>query len=129
MCGNSNEKFNAGQNKKIFSAKVLKKYFGNLESNIYGPDIIAFHLNYLGENMDQGFEPEPNGTRWSKMGYPCDECEYVATRTNDLKRHVESKHKGVRYPCPECEYAATTASHLKKHMKKKHEELRYPCSQ
>ena len=79
--------------------------------------------------MDQGFEPEPNGTRRSKMGYPCDECKYVATRTNDLKRHVESKHKGVRYPCPECEYAATTASHLKKHMKKKHEELRYPCSQ
>ena len=45
-----------------------------------------------------------------------------------LKKHVESKHKGVRYPCSKCKYAATTASELKKHVESKHEGVRYPCS-
>ncbi len=41
-------------------------------------------------------------------------CDFAATRASILKRHVESKHEGVRYPCPQCEFAATTASNLKR---------------
>ena len=46
--------------------------------------------------MDQGFEPEPKRTKRGIMGFPCNKCEYVATRAFDLRIHVENKHEGVR---------------------------------
>jgi len=54
------------------------------------------------------------------VSYTCSQCEHVATRASDLKRHVESIHEGVRYPCSQSEHVATTASHLKSHVKNKH---------
>ena len=45
--------------------------------------------------------------------YPCDKCEFAATITSDLRRHVENKHEGVRYSCDKCEYAASTTSYLR----------------
>ena len=35
-------------------------------------------------------------------------------QTSHLKNYVESKHKGMRYPCDRCEYAATKVSSMKK---------------
>ena len=52
----------------------------------------------------------------TSSGLHCGECDYVATRAIDLKKHIESKHKGVRYPCLKCVYAATTAGSLKRHV-------------
>ena len=40
---------------------------------------------------------------------------------NDLKRHKEAKHEGIRYPCDQCEFAATRISLLKRHKEAKHE--------
>ena len=50
------------------------------------------------------------------MRYPCSQCEYIATQASALKRHIESKHEGVRYACSQCEHVATTASALKIHV-------------
>ena len=36
-------------------------------------------------------------------GYPCNDCEYVASRVDHLKRHVETKHIGKRYACDKCD--------------------------
>ena len=44
--------------------------------------------------------------------YPCGKCDYVANKSSHLKRHIKSKHEGVRYPCSHCEYAATEPSSL-----------------
>ena len=55
------------------------------------------------------------------MRYPCDKCEYAATKASNLKEHVEKKHEGVRYPCDLCEYAATRARILKQHIESKHD--------
>ena len=55
------------------------------------------------------------------MRYPCVKCEHAATTASDLKKHIESKHEGVRYLCDKCEYAATTESSVKRHIKNKHE--------
>ena len=52
--------------------------------------------------------------------YPCDNCEYAAIHTQDLKRHTESKHEGIRYPCDQCKYATTRPSHIKRHKESKH---------
>ena len=40
--------------------------------------------------------------------FNCEECYYVGMNAKNLRRHVESKHLGVRYPCERCEYVATT---------------------
>ena len=52
--------------------------------------------------------------------YPCNMCEYSATRISFLKRHKETKHEGVRYTCDLCDYAATRKDKLKVHKAKKH---------
>ena len=34
----------------------------------------------------------------------CNQCKFAAIHINDLKRHMEAKHEGIRYPCDQCEY-------------------------
>lgn len=60
--------------------------------------------------------------------YPCDQCNYVATRTDHLKSHKEAKHEGIRrFACDQCNFTSTTASNLKTHRESKHDGVRYPC--
>jgi len=57
--------------------------------------------------VDQKFDflqSEPKKFKRGNDGYPCNECEYVASRADHLKRHVENKHIRIRYACDECEY-------------------------
>ena len=61
--------------------------------------------------------------------YPCDKCEYEATKQDQLKRHKQNKHEGFRYPSDQCEYIASTQSFLISHKKFKHDGIRYPCDQ
>ena len=56
-------------------------------------------------------------------------CDYISTRTNDLKRHKEIKHIGIRYQCDKCELSASTPANLKVHIESKHENIIYPCDQ
>ena len=62
------------------------------------------------------------------MRYSCSHCEFVAIRADNLKIHVEKKHKEVRYPCSECKSFATKASTLRRHVVITHEGVKYPCS-
>ena len=76
--------------------------------------------------MVQGFDPLQSEPKLKKIKnnkdeYLCFQCEHAATTARHLKRHIESKHEGVRYPCPECEYVAPSAQGLKRHLKKKHD--------
>ena len=52
--------------------------------------------------------------------FPCDRCNFSATRSNDLKRHKESIHEGVRYKCDQCSFSASRPSLLRKHLSKNH---------
>ena len=49
------------------------------------------------------------------LGFPCDQCEYVATRAGNLKQHKAAKHLGVRYPCDLCDHVSTQLGNLKQH--------------
>ena len=57
-----------------------------------------------------------------KRKYNCDECEYSTVRSNDLKRHKEIKHVGIRYPCEKCDFTSSTPGNLKVHNKTRHKE-------
>ena len=65
----------------------------------------------------------------TKNVYPCDQCEYVATKKSNLDRHKRIKHEGIRYPCDQCDFAASQQGHLKGHKEITHEGIRYPCDQ
>ena len=45
--------------------------------------------------------------------YPCDKCEYVASRKDKLNMHYKSVHLGIKYPCTECDYVASRPDKLK----------------
>ena len=51
------------------------------------------------------------------LKYGCDQCEYKATRTSNLRVHKQSKHEGVQYSCDQCEYKAGRKENLKMHKK------------
>ena len=45
------------------------------------------------KNIKESKNPVPEGAKFS-----CDQCNYATNRSFDLKRHIESKHLGIRYP-------------------------------
>ena len=59
----------------------------------------------------------------------CDQCDYVSTKSWNLKKHVEAKHEGVKYQCDQCDYTATFSRSIKTHIEAKHEGIRYYCDQ
>ena len=60
--------------------------------------------------------------------YQCQQCDYENSRSDNLRRHVETKHEGVRYPCDQCDYKATREDKLKRHKENRHENVRYLCN-
>lgn len=48
--------------------------------------------------------------------YPCDQCDYKATRKGNLKVHVDSIHKGVQYLYAHCGYTSSTKNNFNRHM-------------
>ena len=60
---------------------------------------------------------------------PCDECDYVATKLGDLKRHKNELHGGYKYECDHCDYTCSDSSNMNKHRKSRHEGMFYTCSE
>ena len=62
--------------------------------------------------------------------FPCDECEYQATRISNLRTHKAGKHTGVKFPCNECGKVFRYQSTLIKHTKAgNHGEKIFPCTE
>jgi len=55
-----------------------------------------------------------------RRNYPCGQCNYQATYTSHLKKHIKSIHEGERYPCNQCSYKATEKGNLRRHQLSKH---------
>ena len=50
--------------------------------------------------------------RSTNVKYPCNHCDYKATKKGNLLTHIKSKHEGVRFPCDQCDYKATWKRYL-----------------
>jgi len=59
--------------------------------------------------------------------YACDQCDYTTAYNGDLKRHVNTKHIGLKYNCDDCDYATSDIGNLNKHRNSIHIGVRYPC--
>ena len=56
--------------------------------------IYQFMSSFSGVHVDQEFDPlqsKPKKFNRGNDGYPCNDCEYVSSRADHLKRHVENK--------------------------------------
>lgn len=52
--------------------------------------------------------------------YNCNHCEKQFTANGDLKIHTESVHEKVEFPCDLCEFKASRKSILQYHFRKEH---------
>ena len=61
------------------------------------------------------------------LSYPCDQCEYQAKSQNNLLKHVEAVHDGVKYLCDQCDHKSTQRVNLQRHIQSVHEGIKHPC--
>lgn len=56
--------------------------------------------------------------------HACSQCDYKTRRSNDLKRHIITRHEGTvlrPYRCSWCPYRTTCSSYLQHHLNTKHQ--------
>ena len=53
----------------------------------------------------------------------CTKCEFLATRKDELKRHILLKHEGVKFPCSICSAEYASAAGLQWHVRNKHQDI------
>jgi len=59
----------------------------------------------------------------------CIECDTQFSKKCNLRKHIQSVHKGVKYACTQCDYQGTQEGNLKIHIQSKHEGIKYSCNQ
>jgi len=64
--------------------------------------------------------------------YSCDQCDFTSAHPTSIKRHIQSKHEGVRHKCQVCDFDAAQIYDIKRHTLKHHPvefKILYPLSQ
>ncbi|XP_014231900.1 zinc finger and SCAN domain-containing protein 12-like [Trichogramma pretiosum] len=59
----------------------------------------------------------------------CDTCGLKFTKQSHLKRHNDTKHRGIRHACNECGNSFTQRPHLKTHIETVHNGVTHACNQ
>ncbi len=52
--------------------------------------------------------------------YPCDQCQYKATKQDHLKDHKKAKHEDTTHFCDQCNFWTAWPRDLRKHQANKH---------
>ena len=52
--------------------------------------------------------------------YYCDQCDYKARQTGDVKKHILAKHKGIKFECDNCQKLFSFKHDLRKHERRFH---------
>ena len=100
---------------RISDAGLSQLSFGESAMTFFSIDFIFIYLDMftsLLENM--------------KRTFPCPSCEYTAT-WSDLKKHIQSIHKGVTFQCSVCESTFTQQGSVQRHIQSVHNGVTFPC--
>jgi predicted RNA-binding Zn-ribbon protein involved in translation (DUF1610 family) len=92
--------------------------------------------NNLGEKLDEVKTSNEIGSildvqpavRNSNGKFSCDQCGGEFTNQTGLRRHMMSKHMGVRFRCDHCDFKSPRQSSLKSHKLSKHTTERFQCN-
>ena len=57
----------------------------------------------------------------------CDQCAYQTTSHGAFIMHKRAKHEMIRYKCSQCDFETAYDFYLKVHIETIHERIRYPC--
>ena len=63
------------------------------------------------------------------VNYSCDQGEYKASRQDNLRRHTQAVHNGIKYFFELCKCHAITEGDFKKHKGSIHKGVKYSCDQ
>ena len=113
------------------------------EANFFAPSSLNIHVDakhqdfrYICDSCDfrathsEHLFRHINAVHLRLKNYSCGECDAKFSTPFSLKRHADVKHKGVRHNCEQCDYKATRLSHLRKHFESVHLKIRkYACQE
>ena len=54
-------------------------------------------INAQFKNFEVSDTIDQRADELSYASFPCEHCEYIASRGDNLKKHIEAKHLGVTY--------------------------------
>ena len=86
----------------------------DLENSIIPSNI----LNIVGE--EDLNSSEIRGKSAKRDQFPCEQCDYKASRADHLRRHMFTVHENGRIQCNHCVFSATRADNLKRHINRIH---------
>merc|ERR1712129_153435 len=82
----------------------------------YEPSETIEDVKYLNQTDNQ-YEEFTNYERlhnkFNGESFQCPQCNHQATRSDSLRRHIDSIHEGKKYPCDQCNYKASQETNLK----------------
>ena len=55
------------------------------------------------------------------ISFSCNQCDFKAKRSNNLRLHIRITHEGFRFPCRQCNVSYKSKLALQKHNQKTHE--------
>ena len=123
---------NNSSNKHDYYKGSEKKHFGNMEDNEdileKDDDFKAFDLSDIikcevkEEENEELIDDDILSDNKKLEEFCCNFCAKVFSRQSNLKRHVDSIHKGIKnYHCELCQMKFTALQNLQNHMKHIHD--------
>ena len=77
---------------------------------------------YQNINDDEDFVDASNQRFWE-----CENCHKILNTKSGYWYHMKSQHNLAQFKCPECRYRTSHHSHLKRHIRSRHGGIKYPC--
>ena len=78
-------------------------------------------LSKILDKVNKDISPSFMQDKFDSRGqFPCEQCDYKASRADHLKRHIFSLHEKSRINCNMCGFSATRVDNLKRHIQRVH---------
>ena len=74
---------------------------------------LIYYGNMKQENPEDGGGEVGEENKEDEKKFPCDFCDFTASKSSVLKKHKKYCHQGHKYHCDQCDFSFKRMSHLK----------------